>query len=263
MNSLKSKLHSLGLATARKISKSRLLKPPVRACLSILFKANEGKFLRRFRQLPEHVDNPVCVKIGANDGLSGDLFGKVLREDSRWRGVFIEPDQDSFEQLSANFPDRDRFHCVNCAVGAIEEERSFYYLDPKALDELELPEWVTPNFLSQLSSFNPEHTFYRFHPAVAKKLRVYLRETKVRVRPIQSILKEAGVQKIDFLHIDTEGHDWEILKPIDLNAWEVKLCSVEWKFLNGDESFAMLQKFREAGFKVLRGELDYLAIREH
>ena len=51
---------------------------------------------------------------------------------------------------------------------------------------------------------------------------------KVPVRRLDSILEEVRFTKeIDFISIDTEGTELDVLKGIDLNVWDAKLLVVE------------------------------------
>ena len=51
---------------------------------------------------------------------------------------------------------------------------------------------------------------------------------KVPVRRLDSILEEVEFTKdIDFISIDTEGTELDVLKGIDLDVWNVKLLVVE------------------------------------
>lgn len=52
---------------------------------------------------------------------------------------------------------------------------------------------------------------------------------KVRVRPLDAILMEAGACKIKFISIDVDGHEMEVLSGFDLNQWNPIIVIIEYK----------------------------------
>ena len=47
--------------------------------------------------LPEIVSEPVFVKVGANDGITGDPFSDILLSNVKWTGLLIEPAPNCFD----------------------------------------------------------------------------------------------------------------------------------------------------------------------
>src|SRR5262249_59030637 len=68
--------------------------------------------------LPTLVAEPLFVKVGANDGVTGDPCSDILLATPQWRGILIEPVPYCFERLRANFSDSRRFILEQVAVGA-------------------------------------------------------------------------------------------------------------------------------------------------
>jgi hypothetical protein len=81
------------LKTLRQIAKSI---PPVRwlaiAALSVQRRPSTTDILQRMvRKASKYVDRPVFVKVGANDGVTGDPFAVSLLNNRQWKGVLVEP----------------------------------------------------------------------------------------------------------------------------------------------------------------------------
>ena len=49
---------------------------------------------------------------------------------------------------------------------------------------------------------------------------------------LNGLCEKYNVTEIDFLKIDTEGHDYRVLKTIDLDKINVKMIKIEHKHLN-------------------------------
>jgi len=61
--------------------------------------------------------SPSFVKIGANDGLTGDPCGDMFMRDIRWRGLLVEPVDYCVEKLKNTYCDQSRFTIVQAAIG--------------------------------------------------------------------------------------------------------------------------------------------------
>jgi FkbM family methyltransferase len=58
---------------------------------------------------------------------------------------------------------------------------------------------------------------------------------KVPVRTLDTCIREAGLTKVDFLSVDVEGTDMDVLEGFDVRRWKPKLIIVEnWR---GDDRF--------------------------
>lgn len=115
-------------------------------------------------------------------------------------GIFIEPVKYYFDRL----PDCNK---INCAISNYEGEIDIYYLTDDEIRKYHLPQWARGC-----------NSVRKVHPSVAslfydRSLNPYsvIRKSTVPVRRIKSIIDEYNVTLIDFLKIDTEGHDYIIL----------------------------------------------------
>src|SRR5580698_5805243 len=91
-------------------------------------------------RLPAFVADPVFVKVGAHDGITGDPVSHVLLTHEEWKGLLIEPVPVIFDKLRKNFGDSRRYILEQVAIGAHRGKATFYYVDGRAIDSLpELP----------------------------------------------------------------------------------------------------------------------------
>jgi FkbM family methyltransferase len=210
--------------------------------------------LRRYcTRLPDFVPSPVFVKVGANDGVTGDPVSDIFLADARWKGLLIEPVPFCFQRLAANFRDSNRFSLEQVAIGQSTGVASFYYVDRKAAQIIpDLPDWF-----DQLGSFEKNHIIKHLNGA----LEPFIVEEAVPVLTLPDVLEKHGIREVHLLHIDTEGFDYAVLKTLDLTRRAFKAILIEHKHLSGDQHVKMLNHLRENGYRVDNCGGDYFAVQ--
>ncbi len=88
----------------------------------------------------------------------------------------------------------------------------------------------------------------------------FILECKVEVHPLTDILRRNGAQDIHLLHIDTEGHDYEVLKTLDFTACAPIAIFVEYMHLPATQKREMLHLLRRHGYSVHDCGGDYFAL---
>jgi len=218
-------------------------------------RGGEAERLRLYcAQVPAFVAEPIFVKVGANDGISGDPVANVLLAHEEWKGLLIEPVPFIFDRLRKNFGDSKRYILEQVAIGANTGKATFYYVDGRAIDSIpDLPIWY-----DQLGSFNRDH--------IAKhldgELTPFILECSVQVCPLSEVLKRNGIQKVHLLHIDTEGYDFEVLKTIDLASAAPAAILIEYKHLPDGDKAELLHHLRSHGYSVDDCAGDFFAVHK-
>lgn len=142
------------------------------------------------------------VEFGAGDGVH--LSNTHLLEQTGWRGVVAEPNPDFIDRLRAN---------RRCQIS----DRCVY-----SQSDLTMAFTTTRiGEFSHLSDVVPAdaHQARRAQGAV---------EVKVRTISLNDLLIQAGApRRIDYLSVDTEGSELEILRVFDFDRWDVRAISVE------------------------------------
>ncbi len=160
--------------------------------------------------------NGVFVDVGAHDGCgcSNTLF---FEESRNWTGICIEPGPNEFKNLSL----RRKSININACVSDYDGESNFTYIEGYS------------NMLSGLSeSYNDFHK-----NRILNEINHYggeVREIKMKVYKLQTILDLHKVLEVDYCSIDTEGSEFNIVKSIDFDRTNIKVFSIENNY-NTDE----------------------------
>lgn len=181
-----------------------------------------------------NISNGKFVDVGANDGMIGSMTYDL--EKKGWSGILIEPNPILVENLkkirtSPVFP---------FAISSVEGDLPFYIVQG-------------PGNLDGLSRFNYTNEFENH----VKSCGGTVKKTIVQVRKISSIMSEAqDLKEIDFLKIDVEGHELEVLKSFDFEHFHPRLIVTEDNFKDADKSVRKL--LRTKGYKVIaRDRINY------
>ena len=174
--------------------------------------SNEPKFFSQFGQdkfvnetFFKNKKGGVFIDIGAYDGVKFSntyFFEKYLD----WQGICIEPIPSIFAELEKN----RNCICINCAVSNIEGISDFVIFE-----DFQMISGLTDKF----DSYHLE-TFKDFHENRKKNF------IKVNCYLLNDFLDKYGIQKIDYLSIDTEGCELEILRSIDFRNYKNILMQI-------------------------------------
>ncbi len=119
-----------------------------------------------------------------------------------WRGLVVEPQQ-ALADIYAHVRPRD--HTVSCLAGRAEGETEFHVVD-------------------KLHGFS---TTVREHAAGAEKFGAGFTTMRLPVRTLAALIEEAGLERIDFLKIDVEGAEGEVLAGMDFKRRRPRVILVE------------------------------------
>jgi FkbM family methyltransferase len=149
--------------------------------------------------------NGFFVEFGATNGFS-DSNTYLLEKEFKWSGILAEPNKIFYRKIKLNRSCYIENSCIYNSTGNF----------------VNFVETRNPN-LSTIDLFKN----YDFHKKDRKKLKTY----KVRTISLIDLLKKYNAPKIiDYLSIDTEGSEFEILKNFDFNLYTFKVITVEHNF---------------------------------
>lgn len=171
-----------------------------------------------------------CIDVGANVGQTT----KILR--SLFPSGYItavEPDPMSFQKLLSEFKDDDQVTCVQAFVGAEKGATTFFR-----------------NIYSDMNS-----GLKRGKDAWGK----VETEMQMSVTTLDDLVSSIGVSHVDFLKIDTQGFDFEVLKGAEklLSDHSVDIIAIEHIF---SEMYVDLPNFDEVLYYMRKKKYELLAI---
>ncbi len=142
------------------------------------------------------------VEIGAGNGVDNSNSWCLIQKG--WGGILIEPEPIQFDALQEFYKDRPDVECVQVAAGMELGQFPFYCG-------------------GQVSTLCPT-----WRDRCIEAHGIDYKEISVFVRPLGDILKKAGAsQRIDFLSIDCEGRDFDVLQSMDWGWFDVGLVCTE------------------------------------
>ena len=189
------------------------------------------------------------VEVGANDGEQHDHLRRHILE-RRWRGIMAEPVPYVFTRLEQNYSGMDRVLLANVAIADRDGTQQFFHLAEAAESErARLPIWY-----DALGSFSREAVLR--HAPHVDRLEERLVETRVPALTFSSLLSRYGATEVDLVLVDTEGHDWVVLRGIDLEAVRPRLLVYEHFHLSVDDRAAALAHLGAAGYETMEEGFD-------
>lgn len=146
-------------------------------------------------------NNGFYVDVGAYDPTRLSNTKRFYKKG--WRGINIEPDINGYSNFLQQRPEDIN---LNIGIGKDNKELTFYVM--------------TPNTLSTFSEEEKNEYLKKGY---------YLKETsKVQVLPLKDVLNNyCKDREIDFMSIDAEGHDMEVLESNDWDKYKPKIICIE------------------------------------
>src|ERR1035441_4842294 len=161
----------------------------------------------------------VFVEVGANDPVAGSQTW--LLEQNGWRGVLVEPQASLCEKLRAARP-RSRVFQVACSRPGSEGEA-----------DLILTEY------DGNATLKPQRDSHGIN---------YVGTERVRITTLDSVLHAAGVSHIDFVSLDVEGHEIEVMRGFSFENYRPSLILIE----DGVRDLSKHRFLKRRGYKLVK-----------
>lgn len=168
----------------------------------------------------------VFADIGGYDGLTGSntLFFELFRG---WSGVVVEPAPTQLRKAKA----LRRCQCLGYAAAGRARTLEFMEVTAGFTQMSGFLETYDADLLAQVRG-DPRHA-EEVHALEAK--------------PLGDILSEAGLAQIDFLSLDVEGGEMDILQNFDFSAFDVQIWSIE----NNTANSAIPDLMKDRGYDLV------------
>ncbi len=190
------------------------------------------------------------VQVGANDGVHSDPVRPFI-EQYGWRGVLVEPVPDHYRRLQQTYAGHEHISLVNSAISDQEGVKTMY----AALD---LP-GGRDNPLRGKDSFNYETVAK--HDLQVSDVDAYIEPIDVPTMRLETLLEQQGVEDIDYLAVDTEGHDGVVLSQLDMERYRPKFILFEHCHLGPEEDGRVSSGLERSGYQLTKMRRDTFAER--
>ena len=184
-------------------------------------------------------DSGYFVELGANDGkLASNTF--YYEKSRNWRGILIEPAPNLFLLCRENRSTENHIVCAACVSSEYKDEFvKIIYSNSMSVSLNVETDIGDPAAHAELGRqfLRPDETVFAFG-AIA--------------RTLNSILQEAAAPpRIDFLSLDVEGSEIEVLKGVDHEAFRFRYMLIECRDIArlsdylGPLRYRLVEKFNE------------------
>lgn len=205
-----------------------------------------SQLIDRLQELCEPQEDFFFVQIGANDGVKFDELYRFVTS-RRSRGLVVEPLTYYYERLRRHYAPFPEIQPVNVALHSECSTAKIYYADPDRLEQL--PEWA-----EGIGSLNPEHHKRSGLPSEC------IVSQEVPCVGFMDLLQRYDVDRVDFLQVDVEGYDAEVLRMIDFARIKPRVIKYERVCLSRADQLAASRLLQQAGYRVVKEKTDNLAI---
>lgn len=185
------------------------------------------------------------IQIGANDGVSFDSLYRYVTT-TNCKGIVIEPIGIYFQELVKNYRNHPEIIPVNVAVHKSLKKANMYFVDPTTLDEQ--PDWA-----SGIGSLDPDH--HRNAGIVCDRLITEV----VQCVHLMDLIKTYELETVNYIQIDTEGYDSEIIAMIDFDVINPTLIRFEHIHLSDEQKRKCDEILTSQGFQLLLANGDTIA----
>jgi FkbM family methyltransferase len=183
------------------------------------------------------------VQVGAFDGKSNDhVYDLAIK----WglKGLVVEPQPDAFQALRANYQGCGQLVFENVAIANEDGQKPLFRVR-KDIDFLQ--------YVNQVASFDPEHTRKMLKHHITRQASAGVRSAfrrlnldfqdciesqPVKTRTFRSLLATHRISRYDFLQVDTEGFDFEVLKMANIENTHPTLINYEHEHLRPEDQHA-------------------------
>lgn len=168
------------------------------------------------------------VDIGANDGVT--FNNSLYFEKIGWNGLAIEPHPSIYKALSSN----RKCFCINVGVGP--------RIDSMVFRAIKGPVNMLSGFVDLYDTRHIERIDREINLHGGK-----YEDVNIPCKRLTGILQDFNVKDIDFLSIDVEGCELDVLESIDFREINISVISVE----NNYKDYRIPYLLHNSGFKIV------------
>ncbi len=201
-----------------------------------------------------HID---YFQIGAHIGnTTTDHIFNILP--NKFKAILIEPVPFLFKQLEENYKIKYPFadlELVNAAVSNKDGLLTLYV--PSETNNFE----ALPHYITQLASTIEGHIEFHLEEAGLDRNAAQIDKCDIQCYRLNTLIEKYNITSIDYLYVDTEGHDYDILMDFNMNILKPTNIIFENKHMDGfatkgSRYIQLVELFCANGYKVISETYD-------
>lgn len=176
------------------------------------------------------------IQVGANDGFFHDPLYKFIIRD-KWRGVMLEPQPYVFNTyLKRLHKNTANVHPLNAALDFTDGEKIIYKIAfSKSRWATGLTSFRKEVIEEAITSGHVARCAKRYGEKLPDSTEEYIGEEKIQCVSIATLCKQYHIQKLNWLQIDAEGYDYEIIKMFNIEKTKPEVIAFEHSHLSPGE----------------------------
>jgi len=202
---------------------------------------NQDKYLEE--NIFKGYKNGTFVDVGASDGITinNTLY---FEKYNNWTGINIEPIKSLYDQLIINRPNSININCAICNSHGYKD-----FLCNKGYTELisGLKDTFDERHLNRLNKENAE---YESTTEIIK----------VETQQLKTIFEENYITHVNYLSIDVEGAEFEVIKSIDFDKVFIDIIGFENNYC--DNSIPIIKYLEDKNYVMIYQCLDIFMINK-
>lgn len=211
-------------------------------------------------------NNPqlTVVQVGANDGFNHDPIHKFIKRDN-WRGVLLEPQKEVFDQyLQKLYAKNKGVHTVNAAIDEKDGTRPVYKISfSKARWATGLTSFHRPTLEEMVISDHVIQCAKNEGVELPVNPQDRIKEEQIATISPESLMQQYQIEKIDWLQIDVEGFDYEVIKLFNIEKTRPGVIVFEQYNLTEKVRQECYQHLQDKGYRVKEYGRDALALHNY
>ena len=187
--------------------------------------------------------NGFYVDVGAHDGVSinNTLY---FEKNNNWTGINIEPIKKVFDNLVSNRPNNIN---LNCAVCNTDGETEFL---------------CNTGYTEMISGIKDTFDFRHLQRLQHenKQMGSTTEVIKVNTKKLETICDENNISHINYLSIDVEGGEFEVIKSINFDKVFIDVIGFENNY--NDSSIPIIRYLENKNFVFIHNSMDIFMINK-
>ncbi len=172
------------------------------------------------------------IEVGANDGRT--YSNSLALIEKGWKAVLVEPSEKAFGRLCQEHITNENVLLINSAIGNHVGDGVLY----------DSGDFLLKGTTSLLSTMKKEE--------IKRWGDVQFEETQIEVITFQKLLEGVPYKKYQFISIDCEGYDIEVLRQMDLDALDCQCICIEHnsfpRILSQIKEYCLPLGFKQIGY---------------